>query len=264
MRAFLGLHVDLTKRYFAWDMVWFCYHLIAAFTVGYIGVSSGVTPSYVPAGQSFTAYLLIGSVLWSYLTVIFWIVADTIAIERWEGTLEYTMMAPVHRLTHLTGVALVGIIYSFIRTILMFFVLWWAFGLSLSGADVLSAAVSLAVGSIAVIGLGLCCAVLPLLSAEKGEQTVSILSALLLLASGVYYPITILPDWIRWLAYVNPVYWLLEAQRKALLAGEPLSAALPDIGWLALTGACYIPLGYWFFAWAERHAKKTGLLKRSG
>lgn len=263
-RAFLGLHWDLTVRYFAWDLVWLVYHLIAAFTVGYIGVASGATPDYVPQGQSFTAYLLLGAVMWSYLSVIFFIVADTIALERWEGTLEYTFMAPVHRFTHLTGVALVGLIYSIVRTVLMIIILWWAFGLTFTKVNLLACVVALAVGSLAMIGLSLCAAVMPLLSPEKGSQANHILSAVLLLASGVYYPITALPEWIRWLAFINPAYWMLQAQRKALLAGEPLSAIWGDIGALLLTGLLYVPLGYLLFSWAERYAKRTGLLKRSG
>lgn len=262
--AFLGLHVDLTKRYLAWDIVWLVYHLITAFAMGYLGVSAGVAPPYVPAGQSFVAYLLVGAVLWSYLSVIFFIVADTIALERWEGTLEYTFMAPVHRFTHLSGVALVGLIYSVLRSLLMIIILWWAFGLSFEQVNLAACGVALLLGSLAMIGLSLCAAVMPLLSPEKGSQANHILSAVLLLASGVYYPITVLPEWIRWLAYINPVYWMLEAQRKALLAGAPLSEVWGDIGALVLTGLLYIPLGYLLFAWAERYAKRTGLLKRSG
>jgi ABC-2 type transport system permease protein len=263
-RAFLGLHWDLTRRYFAWDLVWLVYHILSALIMGYIGVSSGVTPDYVPAGQSFTAYLLIGAIMWSYLSVIFFIVADTIAMERWEGTLEYTFMAPVSRFTHLTGVALVGLLYSLIRTVFMVLILWWAFGLDLSRANWLASAVSLLAASVAMIGLSLCAAVMPLLSPEKGSQANHILSAVLLLASGVYYPLSALPGWLQQSAYVNPVYWALETQRDALLAGAPLSGMWSDIGWLIASGAIYLPLGYVTFIFAERYAKRVGLLKRAG
>ena len=42
-------------------------------------------------------YLLIGTTMWSYLSAVFDVVAETIAWERWEGTIEYTLMAPVPR-----------------------------------------------------------------------------------------------------------------------------------------------------------------------
>ena len=263
-KAFLLLHWDYTLRYLAWDIVWLVYHLISTVIMGLIGASSGAAPSYVPAGQSFMAYLLVGAIMWSYLSVIFFIVADTIAMERWEGTLEYTFMAPIHRFTHLTGVAMVGLIYSVVRTILLVIVIWWAFGLDFAGANWVSAFVALIAASIAMIGISLCAAVMPLLSPEKGSMANHILSAVLLLASGVYYPIDILPAWMAASAYINPVYWALEAVRAALLEGQGVVEMLPVLGALLLTGLIYVPLGYLVFAWGEKYAKKTGLLKRSG
>ena len=40
---------------------------------------------------------MIGAIFWNYLSVVFSWIAETIAVERWEGTLEYTMMAPIRR-----------------------------------------------------------------------------------------------------------------------------------------------------------------------
>jgi len=37
-----------------------------------------------------TASLLIGAVIWSYLGIVFEILTETVAWERWEGTIEYT------------------------------------------------------------------------------------------------------------------------------------------------------------------------------
>lgn len=264
VRAFIGLHYDLTRRYLAWDIVWFVYDLINAFIIGYIGISSGARPEFIPEGQSFAAYLLVGAVMWSYLSVIFYIVADTISMERWEGTLEYTFMAPIHRLTHLTGVVVVGLIYTLVRSVLMIAVLWPAFGLNLGDANWLSAALALIAASIAMTGFSLCAAVMPMLSPEKGSQANHILSAILLLASGVYYPVSALPDWMEPFALVNPVYWSLEALRLALLEGAGPLAMLKVLGILLLSGVAYVPLGFIAFRAAERFAKRTGLLKRAG
>lgn len=264
VRAFIGLHYDLTRRYLAWDIVWFVYDLINAFIIGYIGISSGARPDFIPPGQSFAAYLLVGAVMWSYLSVIFYIVADTISMERWEGTLEYTFMAPIHRLTHLTGVVSVGLVYTLIRSVLMIAVLWPSFGLDLSHANWFSAALALIAASIAMTGFSLCAAVMPMLSPEKGSQANHILSAILLLGSGVYYPVSALPDWLEPFALVNPVYWSLEALRLALLEGAGPLALLRVLGILLLSGAAYVPLGFIAFRASERYAKRTGLLKRAG
>ncbi|MCH7471893.1 ABC transporter permease [bacterium] len=264
MRAFVLRDVDLAIRYLGWDIVWLTYNLINAAIIGLIGLSSGATPQHVPGGQPYVFYLLIGAIMWSYLSVLFIIIAETVAWERWEGTLEYTFMAPIHRLTHLFGVCAFAVLYGIVRIILMLGILVYAFHLDLSGANLLSALIVLVVGSFAMIGLGLIAAVLPLLSPEKGAQGTHIILALILLVSGVYYPITALPDWLARAAYVSPAYWALTAQRKAFLEGTPLWELGPELLGLVLTGLLFVPLGYATFTWGERYAKRVGLLKRSG
>jgi ABC-2 type transport system permease protein len=80
----------------------------------------------------------------------------------------------------------------------------------------------------------------------------------------VYYPISALPEWLQFSAYINPVYWALEAQRMALLEGRGLSEMWGVLGYLSLTGLVFLPLGYIVFNWGERYAKRLGLLKRVG
>jgi ABC-2 type transport system permease protein len=50
---------------------------------------------------------------------------------------------------------------------------------------------------------------------------------MLVLVSGVFYPITALPEWAQWLGQVLPIYWLGLGMRSALL---PDSMASAEIG----------------------------------
>jgi ABC-2 type transport system permease protein len=45
--------------------------------------------------------------------------------------------------------------------------------------------------------------------------------------SGIFYPITALPEWLQWIAQVFPIYWMGLGMRSALL---PDSAAAIEIG----------------------------------
>ena len=64
--------------------------------------------------------LLIGAVIWAYLGIIFEILTETVAWERWEGTIEYTFMAPLSRPVHLIGMGLFAIAYGLVRATLIF------------------------------------------------------------------------------------------------------------------------------------------------
>ena len=82
-----------------------------------------------------TTILLVGAVVWAYLGIIFEILTETVAWERWEGTIEYTFMAPLSRPIHLFGMGLFAIVYGVIRAVLLFGVVALFFSLDLAGAN---------------------------------------------------------------------------------------------------------------------------------
>ena len=93
-------------------------------------------------------YLLIGSLLWSYLSLMFFDVSFAIAWERWEGTIEYTFMAPVRRVTHLLGICSFAIVYAMLRSVIILVAIALAFHLDLSHADIGSALLVLAAATL--------------------------------------------------------------------------------------------------------------------
>jgi ABC-2 type transport system permease protein len=91
-----------------------------------------------------------------------------------------------------------------------------------------------------------------------------VIIALLLLISGVYYPVDVLPQVLQKLAVVSPATYVLRGVRGALLEGVGVPTLLPEIVSALLIGLVTIPIGLWIFGLAERYAKRTGKLHRSG
>jgi ABC-2 type transport system permease protein len=114
------------------------------------------------------------------------------------------------------------------------------------------------------VGLAIGSAIFPLLWTEKGLQMAYIVQAVVLLVSGVYYPTSVLPDWMQLLSVVSPATYVIRGMRAALLDGADLPSVWPDLWPALVVGAVSIPLGLRLFVWAERYAKRTGRLKRSG
>lgn len=257
--GFMERNWALTRRYLAWEIVWLVYGTVTTLTIGLIGVDSqGIV------GQERVLYLLIGALLWSYLSVLFQIMGETVAWERWEGTIEYTFMAPVHRFTYLAGQGFFGVTYSLVRTviILAITVLW--FDLDMSEANLFGGFAVLAIASISFMGLGLLAAVLPLLSPERGPQATHIIQGLLLLCSSVYYQVTVLPVWMQPIAGINPATHTLDAVRATWIGGAGFHEVWPLVWRLLVTGAVLVPLGLIIFQIGERYALRTGRLKRNG
>ncbi|MFO1539824.1 MAG: ABC transporter permease [Chloroflexota bacterium] len=254
--AFIERNAYLVRRYWGWEMAFMVYAIAGAMSIALIGLDQG-SPELVFS-------LMIGAVFWNYLSTVFSIIAEQIAWERWEGTLEYTMMAPVHRISQLLGSTFFAILYGLVHTTVVLSALVVFFGLDLSGADFAAAAVFMLAGSLSVIGIGMMAAVLPLIYVERGSQMTFVIQSLLLLVSGVYYSIDILPGWMQVLAAFSPFTYVLEGVRQALIGGVGVGEQLGRLWPLLVMAAVFIPAGFAVFGAAERYAKRTGRLKRVG
>lgn len=206
--------LPLLRRYLGWELVFWFYNVINTLTIGLIGFS-------MPAGAQrnhMVVYLAIGALLWNFLSILFQEVSNSVQWERWEGTIEYSFMAPIRRLTYLLGVCAWAVLYGMVRTLVVLLGVALFFHVSLKGADL----------------------------------------------SGVYYPISVLPHWIRWAAVLSPATYTLEAVRRAVLNGAPVHSLLTVSLGLLASGVVLIPVGLGIFMLAERYAMRTGSLKRNG
>jgi ABC-2 type transport system permease protein len=265
--AFLFRGYHITRRYIGWVVVFNFYALVTSASVALIGVAEN--------NYQLTVKLIVGALLWNYLSRLYEEISMSIAYERWEGTLEYTFMAPVSRAVHLLGVSLFSLLNSIVTSIIVLLGLMLFTNLTLRGANLFGVLVVLAVSTVAFVGLGLFAAVFPVMSAERGAEATHIFQGSLLLISGVYYPIEVLPRWLQPLSALSPATYTLSACRKLFgvgnssstaehLAGAPLSAVSHELLILALMGAILLPLGLLVFVRIEAWAKKTGKLKRTG
>ena len=253
----------LVKRYAWWELTFFFWTVANTLTIVFIAKGVEATGARVDVNR-LTTVLLIGAVIWAYLGIIFEVLTETVAWERWEGTIEYTFMAPLSRAMHLAGQGVFAISYGLLRAVFLFAVCALFFDLSMPNANFFGAFVVIAIASISFIGIGVMTSVLPLISPEKGTQLGFVAQGTLLVVSGVYYPVEVLPGWMQFIAKFSPATYALEGCREAIMEGAPLSAMWDEIWPLLIIGAVFIPLGLWVFSRGELYAKRHGKLKRSG
>jgi ABC-2 type transport system permease protein len=255
--AFIERNFYLTRRYWGWEVAFLVYSVAGALSISLIGADQG--------SPTLLLTLMVGAIFWNYLSVVFSWIAETIAVERWEGTLEYTMMAPIRRSTQLLGSVLYAMLYGLVHTAVILVVLVLFFPqLDLSRANLATAGAFMLLGSFSFVGIGMTAAILPLLYVERGAQMTFVLQSVILLVSGVYYSIDILPGWMQVASYLSPATYVLDGVRRGLIDGAPVTALLGDVWPLIVMGVVLIPAGLWAFNRAERYAKRTGKLKRVG
>ena len=254
-------NVYLTRRYIWWDLAFFVWTVANTLSIVFIAKGIKASGGSIDVERA-TTTLLIGAVVWAYLGIIFEFITETVAWERWEGTIEYTFMAPLSRAMHLGGSGIFAVFYGLVRAVLLFAVVAFFFSLSLGSADFAAALLLLLVASISFFGIGMMTAVLPLISPEKGAQLGFVAQGMLLVVSGVYYPVSVLPEWMQWVAKISPATYALRGIRRSILDG--VGIAWSDVWPLLVIGTVCIPLGHWVFSRGEIYAKRHGKLKRSG
>src|SRR5918995_4447653 len=127
-------NVYLTRRYIWWDVAFMVWTIANTLTIVFIAKGFEATGGSIDVNRT-TTTLLIGAVVWAYLGIVFEFMTETVAWERWEGTIEYTFMAPLSRAMHLAGAGFFAVLYGLVRAALLFLVVALFFGLSMPNAN---------------------------------------------------------------------------------------------------------------------------------
>ncbi len=266
--AFVERNINLVKRYWGWELVWMLYTIANSLSVVLIarGVNDATQTQSLDAAtvDSLVLFLAIGALVWHYLAVVFQTVSEMISWERWEGTIEYTFMAPIKRGTHMVGTSLFSLVYGLLHTAVVLVVIVLVFDVDMANANYVSATAVLVAGSLSLIGIGIMGAVLPLLYPERGQEMTHVIQAALVLVSGVYISASQMPEPLATMSIFSPARYVIEGIRSALIEGEGFTQLWPTMVGLIASGFLMIPLGVYVFSAAERYAKRTGRLKRSG
>jgi len=263
--AFVERQTNLWKRYWAWEVVWLVYGVVNTLAITFIAREAEQTGTIAPERvERLTLFLLIGTLVWAYLSAVLDDMSLVITWERWEGTIEHTLMAPVPRWVHLVGMSVFGVLHALVRTLLILACSLPFFSLQWERADWAAAAVVVAVGSLSLVGLGILTGILPMLYPERGVQMSFMAQAVVLLVSGVYYGINVLPGWLQVAAHASPATYLLRGIRDALLDGKGVGEQLGVLAVLGVFGVVLVPVSLVAFSAAERWARRTGRLKRQG
>lgn len=221
------------------------------FITRYLNSMSAGRFNYVPS--------LLGAVLlWDFFTRIMQGVSTAFLEDVWSRNFLNLFATPLTTPEYITGLVLTSIGTSAVGLAVMLVLASAAFGLSFFSLGLMLIPFLLVLFSFG-IALGVFASGLVLRLGPASEWLVWPLPALLSPFVGVFYPLSILPHWMRDVGLLLPPSYVFQGMR-AILAGHALSAGslLPGAA-LALLD---IVLAGYFFARVFKHAVRTGLLAR--
>ncbi len=210
-------------------------------------------------GGNYFAFLLVGIAFSDYLSLSLHSFSSSIREGQSNGGLEFMLLSPTRLSSILLASSLWGYLFTSLRVLLYLLVGVGLFGVYLGGANLLAAGVILLVSILCFGSLGMISASF-IVVLKKGDPIIWVFGTLSNLLSGVYYPVTVLPDWLQVGSQFLPLTYALEGMRLALLEGHSLMEILPHLEALLIFSLVLLPLGLWSFRQAVRRAKIDGSL----
>jgi ABC-2 type transport system permease protein len=207
---------------------------------------------------NFVATLLGAVLLWDLFTRIMQGITTAFLEDVWSRNFLNLFATPLRISEYVSGLVLTSLATSTVGLITMLVLATAFFGLSYLALGTLLL-VLLLVLSCFGIALGILASALVLRLGPASEWLVWPLPALLSPFACVFYPLSVLPHWMRTIAYALPPAYVFEGMRSALAGGIPASAPLAGAVGLSLG---YIAVSGYLFGRVYRYAVRTGLLAR--
>jgi ABC-2 type transport system permease protein len=194
--------------------------------------------SVTSSGLNFVPTLLGAVLLFDFFTRVMHGVAGVFLEDVWSRNFLNLFASPLTIPQYLLGLVVTSTVTSLIGLLVMpFLLILFLFGVS----------------------LGICTAAVVLRLGPSAEWLVWPVPAVVSPFVGVFYPISILPQWMQFVGKLLPVSYVFEGLRKIISGGTVPVTSLILGGGLAVA---YVLLACWFFKRVFRHAVRTGILAR--
>lgn len=260
-RAFVRREAIIVSGYrlaFGVRALGFGLSILALVFLGHL-INAGSNPHLARYGGNYLAFAVLGLLVLDFQQVGVTRLSQRIRTAQLLGVLEAELATPAPPWMVL-GVAPV---YEFgaatLRAAGYLVVAWLLFDVRYANANVASVLAVLPLMVAAFAGLGLLSAAVTM-AVRRTNPVAAVLGSLSLLLSGVAYPTTVLPPWLRTLGEVLPLTHALGAVRGALLLGASPGELGRPLTALALFAAVLGPAGLATYVWVLRRARVDGSL----
>lgn len=236
-------------------------HIFTAFEIVFwpiVGVISvGLLTRFIALSPEMTAFVLVGTMALSIMQVCQLDVAYAVLFEMWGKSTKHQFLAPVSPWHMVVGSWLMGVARGSVVFILLAGLARWGFEFDFFAPGIIPVLAFLLGLYLTAMIVGVLVSVLLLLFGLRAEVSAWSTVSLVLLASGIYYPASVLPAPFAAVAAGIPLTYFLDAFRGHF--GFAAEFSLPLVKGFALSGV-YLGLAYWGLSAAITRSRRTGVL----
>lgn len=204
-------------------------------------------------------FVLIGSVVASFVSIGLGSFAGTIGEEQDQGTLESILTTPTPMWVLVVASHSIPLIFLTIETVIVLAVALSFFGSGVSIYGLFAATPVLLLTAASFAPLGILSAAFIIL-VKRGDPFSGPVQQVAMLLSGAMFPISVLPGWLQAFADVIPATYGVRATRRLTQQNDGLLEVWPEVGVLVGFTAIALPIALWAFRRAVLVARKAGTL----
>lgn len=205
-----------------------------------------------------TGFVFLGGVVSGLVATAFWAMAMSFRNEMENGTLEPTWLTPTSKEMLVVGRAIGGMFWFVVGQAAIFTIGIVFFGLRLRW-EIVYALPALAIATVALVGLAHLLAGI-VLTIRDANLFVDCTNFLFGIASGVAFPVLLLPGVFQPIAFALPTTYAMDILRQQALGTRPLFDPALEYAALVLSTVVLFPVGRWALARAERRMRVRGTL----
>jgi ABC-2 type transport system permease protein len=222
-------------------------------------IDAGQLPTYGGAEVTYLEFVTLGIVLNVFVQVALSRTSEALRTEQMIGTLEALLTTPTATATVQVGSAAFDLVYMPIRTGILLLFMALVVGLDLHASGAMPALVLMLAFIPFVWGLGISTAA-AILTFRRGSGMMGLGTLVLGLASGAFFPLSVLPAWVASVAEYNPLAIAIEGLRETLLGGTGWAGIADDLTVLIPISAVSVAIGSLLFRLALRRERRRGTL----
>ena len=225
----------------------------------FVGGLQSASFGQITGTEEFIPFIVIGSVLNSYVNTLLYGMGESIRREALQGTLDYVLVAPTNKVFVLIGKALSESISSTIFAASQLAISALLFGMNLTLGVMLPVFLIVILLVLGLYGLSLVLAAFSLLYKQSHDVSETI-GYVFYVFSPVRYPLESLPFWAQIFGKIIPLTYALIIVRSIMLLGASLSSLYFEVLALLAIDVVLILAGFYMFNWMENKAKKSGTI----
>jgi ABC-2 type transport system permease protein len=226
-----------------------------------VGGLSSQAFAQIAGTAEFIPFVVIGSVLNSYVLSSLYGMGESIRREAYQGTFDYLLASPCNKAYILIGKAVSESLTSTIFALSQLVISILFFGLELTVGVIMPILFILILLILGLYGIALMLAALSL-RFKQAHDLAHTLEYVFYLFSPVRYPVESLPFWAQVLGKLLPLTYALVAVRALMLLKQGLATIYTEVLVLLTLDTALILAGFYLFNWMENKTRRSGTISQ--